>query len=398
MKHFQIIAVLLSLHATPLLAQAQPWRFSADLGLELRAFSDRPQLPGQEGRSQASGIVNLEWRWRSEDGQQRASIQPYFRLDGRDSERTHADLREAYWAFEGDDWEFLAGVNKVFWGVTESRHLIDIVNQTDLVEDPDQEDKLGQPMINLALQRDWGKLDFYLLPYFRERTFAGAKGRLREPLVVDTNNAQYESSSEQTHVDLAVRYSHYFGNIDLGLYLFDGTSREPLLLPSDSGDRLIPFYEQTSQVGMDLQYTGDAWLWKLEAIHRKGLGDSFVAAVAGFEYTRFQVAESNADLGFLVEYLYDDRDASAPPTAFDDDVFLGSRLTFNDAQDTNLLAGVIIDPDSDEVFFNVEAERRVGDNFKAELRLRTFSGADQDEALFSIDRDDYLQLRVTRFF
>ncbi len=395
-RHLLLLITAVAL--SPAQLQAEPWQFSADAGIELRAFADDAALPGQDDDAQISGLLNLEWRWRSDDGSQRASIQPFLRLDSVDSERTHADLREAYWAFEGEDWEVLAGVNKVFWGVTESRHLIDIINQTDLVEDPDQEDKLGQPMVNLSLQRDWGKLDFYLLPYFRERTFAGTDGRLREPLVVDTDAVSYESSSEQNHVDLAVRYSHYFGSVDVGLYLFDGTSREPRLLPSSTGEGLQPFYEQITQTGLDLQYTGDAWLWKLEAMHRDGLDDSFFAAIAGFEYTRFQVADSNADLGFLVEYLYDGRDTEAAPTAFDDDIFIGSRLTLNDTQDSNLLAGVVYDPDSSETFFNVEAERRFGDNIKAELRLRTFTGADPEEALFSIERDDYLQLRITRYF
>ena len=88
-----------------------------------------------------------------------------------DDQRTHADLREAYWAWQDDEYELIVGVDKVFWGVAESRHLVDIINQTDLVEDLDEEDKLGQPMVNVSVQRDWGRLGFYLLPYF-------GKGRL----------------------------------------------------------------------------------------------------------------------------------------------------------------------------------------------------------------------------
>ena len=76
----------------------------------------------------------------------------------------------------------------------ESRHRVDYINQTDGVEDVDGEDKLGQPMLNLGLQRDWGDLNFFYLPYFRERTFPGTKGRLRAPLVVDTDRARYEAS------------------------------------------------------------------------------------------------------------------------------------------------------------------------------------------------------------
>ena len=87
----------------------------------------------------------------------RISIVGFARADSQDDERSHADLREAYWGYESDDWDVIIGVNKVFWGVTESRHLVDVINQTDLVEDIDQEDKLGQPMINIATQRNWGQ-------------------------------------------------------------------------------------------------------------------------------------------------------------------------------------------------------------------------------------------------
>ena len=58
-------------------------------------------------------------------------------------------------------------------GVTESRHLVDVLNQVDGVEDIDEEDRLGQPMINISTQRDWGSVDLFVLPGFRERTFAG---------------------------------------------------------------------------------------------------------------------------------------------------------------------------------------------------------------------------------
>ena len=43
----------------------------------------------------------------------------------------------------------LVGAAKVFWGTAESRHLVDIINQTDAVEDIDEEDKLGQPMVKV---------------------------------------------------------------------------------------------------------------------------------------------------------------------------------------------------------------------------------------------------------
>ncbi|MEZ5530091.1 MAG: hypothetical protein R3E57_09235 [Porticoccaceae bacterium] len=375
------------------------WDFSGNTGLQLRVFAQDALWP-EQNTSDAEISVSGEWevRWRSEEGNQRASFIPFARWDENDEERSHLDLREAYWAYEGGQFEFLVGINKVFWGVTESLHLVDIVNQTDLVEDLDQEDKLGQPMVNLAVQQDWGLITLYLLPYFRERTFPGLDGRFRGPLPVDWDDADYESGAKDKHVDMALRYSHFFGDVDVGLYYFHGTSREPRLLLSDNGRELKPFYDQIDQVGLDLQYTRDAWLWKLEAIVRDGYDETFVASVAGFEYTFYQVNESDADIGILLEYQYDERSSKEPLTTADNDVFAGVRWSLNDAQDTALLAGVVVDKKTSETFFNVEAERRFGDSIFLELRLRAITNSEQDEPLYSFSRDDYIQLQLSRYF
>jgi hypothetical protein len=126
--------------------------------------------------------------------------------------------------------------------------------------------------------------------------------------------------------------------------------------------------------------------------------DTFAAAVAGFEYTLYGIRESAADVGLLVEYLYDGRGPGEPVTVFDNDVFLGARLALNDAQDSSVLAGVVVDTDSQEWFFNLEAERRIGEHFVAEARLRIFNGDQQLNQLYAFDRDDYFQLSFSRFF
>ncbi|MEE8093239.1 MAG: hypothetical protein V3T47_03285, partial [Gammaproteobacteria bacterium] len=95
---------------------------------------------------------------------------------------------------------------------------------------------------------------------------------------------------------------------------------------------------------------------------------------------------------------YDGRNAEAPPTAFDNDLFVGTRLALNDASDTSVLAGVAIDTDTQEMFINVEAERRFGDNLRVELRLRAFTGSEPDEALYAFERDDYIQLRLSWYY
>jgi hypothetical protein len=131
---------------------------------------------------------------------------------------------------------------------------------------------------------------------------------------------------------------------------------------------------------------------------REGYSESFVAAVGGFEYTLYQLGESASDLGLLVEYQYDDSGSLEPVTAADNDLFVGARLALNDTQDTSLLAGLTYDLDTGETIVNIEAERRIGDNYLVEIRARGFSGADPENTTWALTNDHYLQLQVSRYF
>lgn len=374
------------------------FEYSGSIIGEARWFLEDPQFDGQLNGVQASLAIQPEVEWSNDEGDVQASFIPFIRADGRDDERTHADIREAYLRYIGDDWEVLAGINRVFWGVTESRHLVNIINQIDGVEDIDEEDFLGEPMFALDLQKDYGLFSAFVLPYFRERTFAGEEGRLRTPLPVNENAVEYDSSAEEWSTDVALRYAHFLDEWDFGLSYFYGTSREARLVLSDDQTEFEPRYDQIHQLGLDVQYTKEAWLWKFEGILREGQG-TFGAFVGGFERTFYQVNETAADLGVLAEFLYDGRDNDkAPPTAFDNDLFLGSRLTLNDINDTAALAGMVIDLDNQTSSFRLEAERRIGDDRKIEFESQWFAHVDDDDILASFEEDSFLLLRFTQFF
>ncbi len=389
----------------PAPAQSEPGEWAGFWGLELRAFESE-SVSGQEDQV-GSLILEPEYFRQWNDGRDRLVVRPFARLDSEDDERSHFDIRELYWQRLGKRWQLDVGFRKVFWGVTESVHLVDIVNQADGVEDPDGEDKVGQPMVHLGLTKPWGRLDLYLLTGFRERTFPGADGRLRPPIKVDVDAARYESGAEEGHIDLALRWSRVLGDVDLGVSYFRGTSREPLLLPETRGEALVltPFYAQIDQLGIDVQATLDAWLWKLEAVSRwsgepddptPGFGD-YLAAAAGFEYTFFDLRGSGLDVGLLLEYLWDERREQAT-TAFEDDIFVGARLAWNDVQSTELLVGAAFDVDSDAAFISVEGSRRLGERYELELRLRAFVNPEPDDPLSAFAEDDYLQLSLKRYF
>ncbi|MBU1233912.1 MAG: hypothetical protein KKC77_13555, partial [Proteobacteria bacterium] len=311
-----------------------------DISGEGRLFLQDAAFTNQEDAS-ASVAANLEL-YHDFDDSLSLTLAAFYRLDASDSERSHGDLREAKLLYLTDNWQLTVGLDRVFWGATEFVHLVDIINQTDQVEALDGEEKLGQPMVHLVIPKEWGTVEGFVMPWFRERTFPGEKGRFRSPLPVDTDHTLYESSSEEHHLDLALRYSTSLANSDIGLYYFNGTARDPVLLFSldhAGAPILFPYYEQIGQSGLDLQLVAGEWLFKGEALYRIGQSRSFAATTFGFEYTLPGLGNSMMDLGMIGEYVYDDRDNGWLPTIYDNDLMAGLRLSVNDIDDSTILVG-----------------------------------------------------------
>jgi hypothetical protein len=400
MKTFLSIILLLSILKTWALP-AQALELAGDLSVEGRLFA-KDELYDDQKRDNGSIAMEPEFyhEWPSSPSFSFTFV-PFFRLDSADSDRTHFDIRELNFLVVGNPWELRVGIGKVFWGVTEFVHLVDIINQTDQVENIDGEDKLGQPMVHFSYPGNWGVLDFFLLPYFREHTYPGREGRLRPPIVVDTDNPQYESGAEEYHLDLAMRYSQTFGWGDMGIYYFRGTSRDPILVPSlNKKDQplLLPFYDQIDQVGLDLQLVLGNWLWKLESLYRDETDDDFWAATGGFEYTFVSIADTMVDLGLITEYSYDDREDDAT-TPFQNDLLFGLRLGVNDAASTELLAGISVDLDESGHVLQIEASRRLTDNLKLFLEAWSFFDLEENQTyLYSIRDDDFVRMQLFYYF
>jgi hypothetical protein len=378
----------------PLVSHAM--EINGKVGLSSLFFHNSPLYESQH-QQQWSLFSEVEFYHNWNEDQDSLLLKPYIRLDQHDQKRSHFDIRELMWLHIGDGWELRTGISKVFWGVNEANHLVDIINQDDQVDDISGDPKLGQPMINLSMIKEWGVVNIFILPGFRERTFPGKEGRLRGPFIVDSNNAEYESNAANKHVDFALRWAHTFDDYDIGLHYFQGTNRDPrFIIQQDSFGEVIlrPYYEQIKQVGLDFQATIESWLWKLEAIHRKDQLEKFAAISGGFEYTFVGIFESATDLGLIMEYSWDERD-NPNITLFQNDIMIGSRFAFNDAQSTEILAGLVQDLDHSQLrSFQIEASRRLGKDWKLNLEIRLFS----DKDLNPMSEDDHLQITLEKYF
>ncbi len=374
------------------------WEISGKISIEELGFF-HTKLDSQQHANYISGAIEPEIYREWDDGRQTFTFKPFFRHGQHDNRRTHFDIRELTWDLAEDDWELRVGFRKVFWGVAEGLHLVDIINQTDLIENTDTEDKLGQPMINLALIREWGTIDLFIMPGFRERTFSGKEGRFRSYPEISVGEAEYDRHGFEKHMAYAARWSHVIGDWDVGLSHFYGMGREPTFKAklTPTGVELIPFYELINQTGLDIQLTHEDWILKHEAILRSGQGNAFYAMTTGVEYTLFDLFSSGLDLGFVAEYMYDTRGFNRY-SPFQDDILAALRFAFNDVQSTEILAGVMFDRTHNTKVFNVEASRRLGDSFKVEIEMRIFSGAPAADPSYDFREDDHVRMEIGYYF
>ncbi len=415
---------IIGLLAGPCLALgASAGEWSGKLSTQFNAFWDEP-LHGNQRAVYPAAAFEPEFFHEWEESRWRFKFHPFFRADLYDDERSHADLRELLFEKIADNWELRLGIGQVYWGVTESQHWVDIINQMDQLESFGGGEKLGQLMLNFTWLNDWGILDFFVLPGHRERKAPGMEGRPASPLPIE-DRAEYESGAGEWRVDFAARYAHTVGNWDLALSHFHGTSREPRLRPhfgdinltkvpfyddilkwirgggegleeNQWGLSLVPYYQRINQTGLELQYTTGGWAWKLEAVHRSGGQETFQAYTGGFEYTLYGAFGSKIDWTIIAEGRHDGRNNRI--ASLQGDLFLGSRLGFNDRHATTLTGGFLVNFQDSGLIFGLGASRQLRDNLELSAGLRLFAITPKYDLARFFRRDSMFSVELAYFF
>lgn len=390
------------------MTNARATTFDLEMGLQIRGFTE--DSPRQSHDVSAAVRIQGEWFYEWNEGDDFIEFVPWIILDSQDRERRHGDIRDLAWVHIGDDWELRTGIRKVFWGVTESVHRVDIINQTDLAARANGEEKLGQPMINVSLVRDWGIFDIFLMTGHRERIFPGHDGRFQiisNPIFWD--KGAYASDQEELHPEIAVRWQMSWGDFEGALSHFSGTSREPAFYKVYNDGVLLgsrPYYTTIDQTGLEMLYIWDSWIFKGEVISVSGLGERFAALTGGFEFTQNNILDTVYDLGWIVEVSLDERGDDAE-SVYEHDVFLGIRLGFNDEDSSEMLLGINVDYETREQLYVLEFKRRISESMTLSLDALVVAGSapppafgasDDEFKAAPISKDDYLQAEFTYYF
>ena len=83
---------------------------------------------------------------------------------------------------------------------------------------------------------------------------------------------------------------------------------------------------------------------------------------------------------------------------FNHDFFFGTRLGFNDEQDTAILAGGFWDHRNATSAIRLEFERRLGNDYTIEVELQKFLQSDPADLLRSVRRDSFVEVSLRRWF
>lgn len=408
--------VALTFGSVPWVNAAEPGKitFGGFVESEVRVFPLPAKYSDQRDATVSPSVAaepTVTYSW--DGGAQYVSFAPFVRLDAHDHRRTHADIRELSYSYLGNGFDVLVGITRVNWSVVESRNILDVINQTDLVEDPVGGQQLGQPMVNLKLYPQIGTFDLYVMSGFRERTFPGDDARFRGPSPISEKGARYDSSMEEWAPDFAVRFTRTYGPADVGLSYFYGTVRDPVLKVDVEGPgqvRLVPKYDRIHQPGASLQLTFDEVQLRAEGAFRNGQGNSFFAAVSGIEYTFSDIDTflgQGVDISVFAEYVYDGHDNEErgiagsffdTSTFLDRDVVVGVKLKFKDKQDTLIRAGTAVDVDTSVVLARIEAETRLYGDLRGAIKALGIFNTERNDPEYPFSDDSYVGVSLRWYF
>ncbi len=332
-------------------------------------------------------------------------IEPYFRYDHYDKERTLLNISQGYLLYFNDYGETKIGKDKVFWGVTELKNLVDIINSPDNASG-EKKSKLGQSLISYSYINDKiGFIDFLYMPEFNKPNHIGKRGRLRLNLPTENYNFTYEGNAGERVPSWAAKWQNSYAGLDVSFQFFRGTSREATTIPLLEAEKLKYFssFERITQLGSFLQKIYGPIIFKFEGIRRNGqknskyVRENYYSYIGGIEYVITRIFDKAWDLNLFFEYSNDER-GNTSVDIFQNDLFIGSSMNLNDIEGTEINQSFTLDLDGKGNTGSFEISTRLNDTIRIALDYNYYWSLGSTDTLYSFRRDNYLGFNITRYF
>jgi hypothetical protein len=294
-----------------------------------------------------------------------AELRGVARFDALDNTRNIGDLESAYVMYSTGRFAARVGVAILNWSATEAFHPADVINSRNYDGDPENLEKIGEPMVELRLRVLDGFLSAYYMPIRLPSKLNEPGSRLSllppelelgDELWIDRDGTVSESAVAH---QAAVQISQTIGPADVALHVLDHSDRNQPSYIFVFPNTLRPAYHWVRQVGLTSTVVAGSLILKLEAAKRffvtpdpppdpeedplvEELADHEVVAV-GLEYGWTTDGGYDATVILEGQWLNEEREVAKELDVFQGDALVAYRLAFNDVKAREVRLGIIAD-------------------------------------------------------
>jgi hypothetical protein len=330
--------------------------------------------------------------------------------NSKDNDRTFLRINELYTEYEGEDYKILLGKNIRFWGALEVQNIVDTFNIEDNRTDSLTTDKIGAYNISYSHYFEDSELSVIAKLYEQKNKMANPSyiySILNEGQSY-TKNLESEKSLYRPSLYLTYNGSSYGDEYSLDYAFIYETGYDSQRYFTVNNNQ---YTQHAYLVNKFMTYNTlvfDSTLYKLEALYAnvtedKNISD-YIHVAIGIEHT-LDALENGNEIGLITEYYYYDTldnnqltDLTLGET-FQNDLFLGMRYSFNDADDSNAVGGIIFDTQYNEQSYYVEYETRIYDLAKVKLDYRYIEPSKTNNTVYSqLGRHQRIALNISYHF
>jgi hypothetical protein len=411
--HRQVSAIITTLALVSTLSFGMDVK--GNIGLETRAFGNDYTTSTTDQnyamRSQIDLKDQIDW--------QEYHIRVFNRFDQTDLSRNLLLVEEAWVGISLDEWTFRAGSQLLNWGALEAFHPADVLNSRNFDSDIENAEKFGEPMISVSHLHEAGTVAIYYMPNFISPNFPNITNRLAVSSSTKLGNARFFNSNGHEGNSSADQYAIQFetslDDTDISVHYVQHIDRsQPLFVQNTVTSTLHPVYLPVHQLGGTFQHVQEEWLWKGELAYRQfdGTTDSqfgdldqvdHLQVALGLEYGQYHQSGSETNwLSEIQSYQGVSKTERSQIGLFQNDLLVGIRHAYNDIQNKEWFASLIIDLErEEELILGLKYSQRIGGIWTGSIGARALiapKATKQATGLQQIENSDQLYINLLAHF
>ena len=330
--------------------------------------------------------------------------------NSKDNDRTFLRINELYTQYEGEDYKILVGKNIRFWGALEVHNIVDTFNIQDTRNDTFVTDKIGA--YNIAYSHFFEDSELSIIAKVYEQSNKMASSSYMYSILNQNQSYKNDLESEKSlyRPSLYVEYNgSSYGDeysLDYSFIYENGYDSQRYFTVNNN-----QYTQHSYLVNKFMTYNTlvfDSTLYKLEALYTNVIDDKnisdYIHVALGVEHT-LDALDNGNEIGLLTEYYYYDTfdtdklsDLSLAQN-FQNDLFVGMRYSFNDADDSNAVGGIIFDTQYNEESYYLEYETRIYDIAKIKFDYRYIEPSKTDNTVYAqLGRHQRVALNLSYHF